>query len=160
MPAPRLRVAALDAMTGLREVRAFGAEGRMLAAVQAREAGPARGAAPAVPTWAAAQAWRCSCRQSALLLVLVAGAAGPGRGCFRRFLLTLAAFEAVAVIAARRPAARGPCRRRGPPDRRRGGTRRLAVPEPRWPAPAPSGHALRFEDVGFRMSERPAVLED
>ena len=33
-----LRVAALDALTGLREVRAFGAEGRMLAAVQAREA--------------------------------------------------------------------------------------------------------------------------
>src|SRR5690242_13586548 len=34
-----LRVAALDALTGLREVRAFGAEGRMLANVQAREAG-------------------------------------------------------------------------------------------------------------------------
>ena len=33
-----LRIAALDALTGLREVRAFGAEGRMLAAVQAREA--------------------------------------------------------------------------------------------------------------------------
>ena len=33
-----LRIAVLDALTGLREVRAFGAEGRMLAAVQAREA--------------------------------------------------------------------------------------------------------------------------
>jgi len=33
-----LRIAALDALTGLREVRAFGAEGRTLAAVQAREA--------------------------------------------------------------------------------------------------------------------------
>ena len=33
-----LRIAALDALTGLREVRAFGAEGRMLATVQAREA--------------------------------------------------------------------------------------------------------------------------
>ncbi len=39
-PVPRaaLRIAALDALTGLREVRAFGAEGRMLAVVQAREA--------------------------------------------------------------------------------------------------------------------------
>ena len=33
-----LRVAALDAISGLREVRAFGAGGRMLALVQAREA--------------------------------------------------------------------------------------------------------------------------
>lgn len=33
-----LRVTVLDAITGLREVRVFGAEGRMLAAVQAREA--------------------------------------------------------------------------------------------------------------------------
>src|SRR6185437_7421865 len=32
-----LRIAALDALSGLREVRAFTAEGRMLAAVQARE---------------------------------------------------------------------------------------------------------------------------
>ena len=31
-------MAALDTLTGLREVCAFGAEGRMLAAVQAREA--------------------------------------------------------------------------------------------------------------------------
>jgi ATP-binding cassette subfamily C protein CydC len=35
--ASALRIAALDALTGLREVRAFGAEGRMVAAVQARE---------------------------------------------------------------------------------------------------------------------------
>ena len=34
----QLRVAVLDTMTGWREVRAFGAEGRMLASVQAREA--------------------------------------------------------------------------------------------------------------------------
>ncbi|MBN8891842.1 MAG: thiol reductant ABC exporter subunit CydC, partial [Rhodospirillales bacterium] len=33
-----LRVAALDTLTGLREVRAYGAEGRMMALVQAREA--------------------------------------------------------------------------------------------------------------------------
>src|SRR4051812_42637658 len=33
-----MRIAALDALTGLREVRAFAAEGRMLADVQAREA--------------------------------------------------------------------------------------------------------------------------
>jgi len=34
----QVRIAVLDTMTGWREVRAFGAEGRMLAAVQAREA--------------------------------------------------------------------------------------------------------------------------
>src|SRR5437763_724845 len=34
----QLRIAVLDTMTGWREVRAFGAEGRMLAAIQAREA--------------------------------------------------------------------------------------------------------------------------
>ena len=40
----QLRIAVLDTMTGWREVRAFGAEGRMLASVQARE-GAAGGAA-------------------------------------------------------------------------------------------------------------------
>ena len=55
-----LRIATLDALTGLREVRAFGAEGRMLAAVQAREATfyyPARTRRP----WFA-----CQCRRVAV----------------------------------------------------------------------------------------------
>jgi ATP-binding cassette subfamily C protein CydC len=150
-----LRVAALDALTGMREVRAFGAEGRMLATVQAREATLFQAQRKLARRGAAAQAMAVLCGQAALLLVLVAGL--PAARLLPAVLLTLAAFEAVAVMpragvllglaaaASRRIVAAA----EAPP----------AVPEPADPAPAPSDHGLAFEDVLFSYPGRPAVLQ-
>jgi ATP-binding cassette subfamily C protein CydC len=155
-----LRVAALDALTGLREVRAFGAEGRMLAHVQAREADllaaqrrVARGAA-----LAGAAAFLCG--QAAVLAVLIAVIAGHrlGAGAIVLAFLVIAAFEAVALLpragvlagyasaAARRvlAAAEDP----------------VAVPEPPPPVPAPPGNALRFEQIRFAWAPDRAPVFD
>jgi ATP-binding cassette subfamily C protein CydC len=155
-----LRVAALDALTGLREVRAFGAEGRMLAHVQAREADllaaqrrVARGAA-----LAGAAAFLCG--QAAVLAVLIAVIAGHrlGAGAIVLAFLVIAAFEAVALLpragvlagyasaAARRvlAAAEDP----------------VAVPEPTRPVPAPPGNALRFEQIRFAWAPDRAPVFD
>ena len=150
-----LRIAALDAVTGLREVRAFGAEGRMLAAVLAREAALLRAQRQLARRGAAAQAGAVLCGQLALLLVLVAGLP-PGR-LLPALMLTLAAFEAVAIMpragvllglaraAARRIVAAADAAQ--------------AVPEPLVPAAAPAGHGLRFENVVFGYPGRSPILQ-
>ena len=154
-----LRVAALDALTGLREVRAFGAEGRMLAAVQAREGALLAAQREVSARMAVASSASFLCGQFAILAVLIAAGVGaePVAAVAAAFLV-LAAFEAVgglsragalaghAAIAAQRvvQAAEAP-----PP-----------VPEPLRPAPIPSSSALRFENVHFRWSpERAPVFE-
>ncbi len=152
-----LRVAALDALTGLREIRAFGAEGRALAGVQAREAallGAQRALAGRV---ALANAGALLCGQAALLSVLLAAGTRPVASVALVFL-TIAAFEAVgglpragalaghAAAAAARvlEAAEGP----------------VPVPDPAAPAPLPSRTALRFESIRFRwQADRPAVFD-
>lgn len=150
-----LRVAALDAVTGLREVRAFGAEGRMLAAVQAREAALLRAQRQLARRGAAAQAGAVLCGQLALLLVLMAGL--PSQRLLPALMLTLAAFEAVAIMpragvllglanaAARRIVAAS--------------SSQTAVPEPAAPAPLPDGHGLRFDSVVFGYPGRGPVLQ-
>ncbi len=151
-----LRVAAVDAAVGLREVRAFGAEGRMLAALQTREGALLQAQRQLARRGAAAQAGAVLCGQAALLLVLVVGL--PPAQLIPAVLLTLAAFEAVAVMpragvalglaasAAERivAAAEAPA----------------AVPDPKAPLPAPSGHGIRFEGVTFAYADRPPVLQD
>ena len=151
-----LRVAALDAVTGLREVRAFGAEGRMLAAVQAREAALLRAQRQLARRGAVAQAGAVLCGQLALLLVLIAGLP-PGR-LLPALMLTLAAFEAVAIMpragvlfglaqaAARRIVSAADAA--------------PAVPEPISPSAMPTGHSLRFENVSFGYPGRAPVLQD
>ena len=152
-----LRIAALDALTGLREVRAFGAEGRMLATVQAREAtllAAQRELAGRV-AWANAAAFLCG--QAAILAILVAAGASPV-GTVVAVFLSVAAFEAVgglpragvlaghAETAARRvlEAAEAP----------------VPVPDPPRPAAVPTGFALRFEGVHFRWQpDRPPVFD-
>lgn len=142
-----LRIAALDALTGRREVRAFGAEGRMLALVQGREASllTAQRALAWRTAWAGAGAFLCA--QAALLALLVA-TQRSSIVVIPIVLLTLAAFEAVsglpragalaghAAAAAQRvlEAAEAP----------------PAVPDPAQPAAMPKGFALRFEGVQFR----------
>lgn len=151
-----LRVAALDTLTGLREVRAFAAEGRMIATVQARESRLLKAQRSVTRRAAVAGAASLLCAQGAILLVLATAQANPGTAVATAFLV-IACFEAIgglpragvlaghAAAAARRvfEAADAP-----PP-----------VPEPAVPAPLPVGIRLRFEHVGFRWRpDRPPVF--
>ncbi len=152
-----LRVACLDALHGLREVRVFAAEGRMLANVQAREGVllAAQHELASRAAWAGAAAFLCG--QAAILAVLVCAGIHPAAAALLLFL-TVAAFEAVgglsragvaagqAVAAARRvlEAAEGPA----------------PVAEPVRAAAAPAGSALRFEGVRFAWApDRPPVFD-
>ncbi len=152
-----LRIAALDALTGLREVRAFGAEGRMLAAVQAREAALLSTQHELAGRTALANAGAFLCGQTAILAVLLAAGANPAAAVAAAFLV-VAAFEAVgglpragvlaghAAAAAHRvlAAAEAP----------------VPVPDPAYPGATPAGFALRFEAVHFRwLPDRPAVFD-
>ena len=151
-----LRTAALDVFDGLREVRAYGAEGRMLALVQSREAALLQAQRGVARFAALAQAGALGCGQLALLAVLLLPAAQAAQFVTAVFL-TLAAFEVVAgmpragVLAgsAAGAAARLLAIRDAP----------AAVAEPAAPAALPPGTAIRFEGVGFRWQcDRPAVL--
>jgi ATP-binding cassette subfamily C protein CydC len=152
-----LRVACLDALHGLREVRAFSAEGRMLANAQAREATFL--AAQRSQARRAALSGACAflCAQGGILAVLLAAGAHPAQAALLAFL-AVAAFEAVgglpragvmagfAAAAAARvlEAADAP----------------MAVPDPPRPAALPIGAALSFEGVRFAWApDRPPVFE-
>jgi ATP-binding cassette subfamily C protein CydC len=152
-----LRVASLDALSGLREVRAFAAEDRMLAGVQAREAALLSAQHALVRRTGFAGALAFLCGQAALLCVLLDSGVNPQGAVAAAFLL-VAAFELVgglpragalaghAVAAARRvvDAATAPA----------------AVAEPAQPAAMPAGSALRFEAVRFRwQQDRDDVFE-
>ncbi len=152
-----LRSAALDALDGIREVRAYGAEGRMLAAMQAREAAlfQAQRRVARRASWSQAAAFVCS--QAALLAVLLSPGLTPV-AMITGLFLTLAAFEVVggmpragalaghaAAAAARITAA---------------ATGVINDTDPAEAVPLPSSSSLRFEAVSFRWRpDRPAVLE-
>lgn len=152
-----LRIAALDALTGLREVRAFGAEGRVVAALQAREGALLSAQRDLAGRTALAGAGAFLCGQTALFAVLVAAGLQPGGAIVAAFMV-VAGFEAVgglpragalaghAAAAARRvlEAAEAPS----------------LVPDPARPAAIPSGFALSFEGVHFTwQSDRPPVFD-
>lgn len=151
-----LRTAAMDTLDGLREVRAYGAEGRMLAAVQAREATLFQAQRSVARTASLAQAGAAACGAAALLAVLVLAPAGAAAAVTA--FMTLAAFELVAgmpragALAGYAAAAAG---------------RVLAVadspppvPDPAAPAAMPAGTAIRFEGVAFGWTtDRPRVLD-
>jgi ATP-binding cassette subfamily C protein CydC len=152
-----LRIAALDALTGLREVRAFAAEGRVLAIVQAREATLLAAQRALAGRTALAGAAAFLCGQAAVFAVLVAAGSNPLAAVIAAFLV-VAAFEAVgglpragalaghAAAAAHRvlEAADAP----------------VPVPDPAQPAALPRSYALRFEGVNFRwLPDRPAVFD-
>jgi ATP-binding cassette subfamily C protein CydC len=152
-----LRVTALDALTGMREVRAFAAEGRMLANVQAREGTLLAAQHALAGRTALAGAGSFLCGQAAVFAVLLAAGSHPVSAVVAAFLV-VAAFEAVgglpragalaghAAAAAHRvlEAADTP----------------VPVPDPERPAPLPAGFALRFEAVHFRWSpDRPPVFD-
>ncbi|MDE2581587.1 MAG: thiol reductant ABC exporter subunit CydC [Rhodospirillales bacterium] len=152
-----LRIAALDAFTGLREVRAFSAEGRMLAAVQAREANLLAAQHDLARRTALAAALALLCAQAAILVALLAAGAHPAIAVGAVFLV-FAGFEAAnalpragalaghAAAAARRvlDAAEAP-----PP-----------VIDPAAPAQVPEDTTLRFDGVHFRWRpDHPAVFD-
>ncbi len=142
-----LRISALDALTGRREVRAFGAEGRMLSLVQGREAALLATQRAVARRVALAGAAAFLCAQAAIWALLVAVEI-TWVVAIPIVLVTLAAFEAVgglpragalaghAAAAARRvvEAAEAPA----------------PVTEPAEPADMGKGFALRFESVQFR----------
>ncbi len=151
-----LRTAALDTFDGLREVRAYGAEGRMLAAVQAREAALFQAQRSAARIASLAQAGASLCASAALLAVLLL--AVPGWGAAMAVFVTVASFELAAGLP------------------RAGALAGLAaaaaervteivdapapVADPAHPEAMPSGTAIRFQAVSFRWQpERLPVLD-
>jgi ATP-binding cassette, subfamily C, bacterial CydC len=143
-----LRIAALDALTGLREVRAFGAEGRMLALVQAREGALLAAQHDLARRAALAGAAALLCGQAAILAVLIS--AGPSPAAVAGVFLVVAAFETVGGL----PRAGALAGHAAAAARRVLEAAEAAAPvsEPSCPAPLPEGGALRFEGVRFRWA--------
>jgi len=152
-----LRVSVLDSVTGLREVRAFAAEGRMLANTQGREAGLLAAQSRSSRRIARAGAAAFLCAQAAVLAALLLGA-GHGPAAIAMVFLVLAAFEAISILprsgaqAGQAAAAAGRvlAAAEGP----------ILVPDPSIPEKLPAQSALRFEAVHFRWAvDRSEVFD-
>ena len=155
-----LRVSVLDAVVGLREVRVFGAEGRVLAGVQGRESRLIAAQLDLARRASAADAVAFVLGQAALLAVLVAAASGFGRGdavpAAIAVFLVLAAFDVAsgmpragvlagyAAAAARRVMSAG-----GAYQAKRADGGRIPVSD-----------AIRFENVSFGWRPDRPVLRD
>jgi ATP-binding cassette subfamily C protein CydC len=149
----------LDAFSGLREVKIFAAEGRMLAAVQARESAVLAAQRELARRISRLNAFGFVAAQAGILLALLIGFfAGPVAGVVAVFVLT-AAFEAVSAMPragvlygqARAAAARVVEAAEAP----------APVPDPATPAPMPASHALSLDHVSFRYGEElPWVFEN
>ena len=141
-----LRVGVIDALSGLREVRAFGAEGRMLTEMQTRQAAllTAQHTLAGRVSWAGAGSFLCA--QAAFLCVLATAAADPMAAIAGVFLI-LAAFEAVAGL----PRAGALAGHAAAAAQRVLAAAEAAspAPDPARPAAPPKGSALRFEAVHF-----------
>ncbi len=165
--ASALRVSVLDTVAGLREVRAFGAEGRRLASAQGREATLIASQLGAARRAAMADALSFLLAQGALLAVLSAVATGLGAGAGAAgfavvaVFVVLAGFETAsslpragalaggAAASARRVVA---ATRTGTlPGTAAGTVVRGAVPDDR---------TLRFEGVGFAWEPGRPVFTD
>ncbi len=153
-----LRVAVLDTLTGLREIKVYEAEGRMLAGMQWQESRLFRAERDLAARGAALQGLAFLATQGALLAVLLIHGAHPLAVVVAVFVV-VAAFEAVGgmpragVIAGRASAAATrvlEAAEAAPP-----------VRDPERPAPMPAGNALAFEHVKFRWTpEGQTVFED
>lgn len=152
-----LRVSVIDAVGGLREVRAFAAEDRMLALAQAREATLLVAQRRTIHRGAAAGSAAFLAGQAAILTTLLLGRS-HGPVAIAMVFLVLAVFETInllpragaqagiAAAAAVRvmEAADGP----------------VPHPDPTPPAALPRGNALRFEGVHFRWQiDLPNVFD-
>jgi ATP-binding cassette subfamily C protein CydC len=152
-----LRVTVLDAVTGLREVRAFAAEGRMLAATQAREAAllTAQARAMRLVTWAGAGAFLSA--QAAILATLLLGR-DHGAVAIALVFIVLAAFEAISLLP--RAGAQAGVAAAAAERVVAVACAPILLPDPANPAKLPSSHALRIEGVSFRWQpDRPLVFD-
>ena len=147
-----LRVAVLDTISGLREVRAFAAEPRMIALVESREAIVQAAERDLAYRAAWAQAAAFLCAQAGLLAALIFAGAHPAL-----VFAAAAAFEFAAsmpragVLAGHAAAAasRLLAVAEGP----------IPVPDPITPAPVPPNGTLRFEAVHFAWNPtRPPIF--
>ncbi len=164
-----LRVSVLDLVGGLREIRAFNAEQRMLAGVRSAEQALLSLQRVLARNASVAGAATFLCQQATVLAVLAALAGlafqriQPVGGALLLFAL-LAAFELASGLARagvlaghmRHAAARVVQAGELPPTRP-AATRHAAAPHA---AALPQGHALRLRDVTFRWQpDRPDVFE-
>ncbi|HTJ90959.1 MAG TPA: thiol reductant ABC exporter subunit CydC [Acidocella sp.] len=154
-----LRSAVLDALTGLREVKIFAAEGRMLAAVQSREAAFLAAQRDLVVRSSVLNGRAYIAAQLGILLALVIGLAGAPVAAVIAVFALIFAFETVLGLPragllygrAAAAAARVVAAAEAP----------AAVLDPPHPAAMPSGNAIAFEHVSFRYApDRPYVFED
>ena len=154
-----LRSASLDALQGLREVKVFEAEGRMLAAIQAREAALLAAQRELVARTSTLNAQSYIFAQAAVLLAILLGFFGLPMPALVAVLVLIAAFETVLGLPragvlygqAAAAAARVVQAAEAPPP----------VPEPAVPSPMPSRNAVAFEHVSFRYGpDRPYVFEN
>jgi ATP-binding cassette subfamily C protein CydC len=152
-----LRTAALDAVRGLPEIRAFGAEGAVLARVQAREAGLLQAGRRLSRRIAWTQAAAVLCAQGAILIVLVCAPSHAPADIIPLAFIAVAVFEAAAALpragvlgGAAIAAARRVVETADLP---------APVPEPSRPAAAPASYDLRLQGVGFAWPGRAPLFD-
>ncbi len=157
-----LRIAVLDAVSGIREVRAAGAESRMLAQIEARSGALFAAQHDAARDLARAGAAAMLVGQAAVFAVLLAVAAMPagaaaGVAGATLLFLTLAAFEAIAVL----PRAGAFAGKVAAAAARvvEAAEEKVAMAEPPLRR-VPRDHTLRFEAVSFRwQADRRPVFD-
>ena len=151
-----LRVAALDALTGLREVRAFGAEPAMAARVERAGAGLQAAQDVLSRRVMRANAGALFCGQASILAILLAAGAAPAVAVAAVFLI-VAVFEpisglpraGVAAATASAAAMRVLEVASSPP----------GIADPALPDPVPARPGLRFAGVHFAWAgDQPAVF--
>jgi ATP-binding cassette subfamily C protein CydC len=154
-----LRNTAIDALTGLREVKLFGAESRMLALASAREKTLIDAQENLAVQVSRLNLAGFLLAQAAILLVLLAGLNAPPAAAIIAVFVLTAAFEAVNAMPragvlfgqSRAAAALVVAAAEAAPD----------VPDPLTPAPMPASQALTFEHVSFRYAQTlPYVFEN
>lgn len=151
-----LRSASLDALHGLREVKIFSAEGRVLAEVQARESQLLAAQRDLVGKGAKLSAIAFIAAQLAILLALVLGFFGLPIAAVAVVLALVVAFEAVLGLPragvlygqAKKAAARVVHAAEAGP----------IVQDPIHPSVMPSRNALAFEHVSFRYAKDRAFV--
>lgn len=161
--AAQLRIGVLDMVSGLREIRTFGAEGRMLAHVTARDDALFRAQMRQSRALALAGMASYLCGQAAVVVVLAAALGIGGMGPLAPLpaagvlFLTVAAFESIGGLT-RAGALAG--------NVTRAAERVVAVDIPphaaiaQGNAPAPAGTDIRFENIHFRWdSDRVPVFD-
>lgn len=154
-----LRTVALDTLHGLREVKIFAAEGRMLAKIQASESHLLAAQRDLAAKSARLSAIAFIAAQSGILLALVLGFFGLPIAAVAAVLALVVAFEAILGLPragllygqAKKAALRVVQAAESSP----------LVPDPVQPAPMPSRNALAFEHVSFRYAaDRPFVFDN